>query len=531
MEMMKGTPISFGTAHGPIVFLSQTQAVPSAPVSGDPEEETRRWEEACTEANRQLEALRQERLESGHEEVAEILEIQQLFLEDEDVVERVACELQGGCSAQTAADRAFGALAEEFEGMEEPYMQARSADVRDLWARLTHILTRGKGGSSLEPVLSSPCILVAEDLLPSQLMGLPTDKLLGIALSAGVATSHTAVVIRALGIPAVFRLGPELLRLPEGTLVALDGGAGALYSAPTPDLLARWEHQAVQETESAHAPLTFRGRPVGLYANTSSPQDVALAKNAGAEGIGLFRSEFLFLNRDTWPTREEQLAVYQQAAKAVDGPVIIRTMDIGADKQAPYMGLPEEANPAMGNRGIRFSLAHLELFQTQISAIVEAAMLGHVGIMLPMVSTLEEVRRARQRVEEVISCMGSPLQLGQDIPFGVMIETPAAALISQELAKEVDFFSIGTNDLAQFTFGADRQNGALEEGLLAPSAAVLRLIEMCVTHAHQQGIWVGVCGEWASDPQCAVKLLELGVDELSLSPRQIPRLRTFLSRL
>lgn len=257
---------------------------------------------------------------------------------------------------------------------------------------------------------------------------------------------------------------------------------------------------------------------------------MALAKNAGAEGIGLFRSEFLFLNRDTWPTREEQLAVYQQAAQAVDGPVIIRTMDIGADKQSPYMGLPKEANPAMGRRGIRFSLAHPDLFQTQISAIVEAARFGQVGIMLPMVSTLEEVRRARQQVDEVISRMGSPLQLNRDIPFGVMIETPAAALISQELAKEVDFFSMGTNDLAQFTFGADRQNGALEEGLLAPSEVVLRLIEMCVTHAHQQGIWVGVCGEWTSDPQCAVRLLELGVDELSLSPRQIPHLRAFLSR-
>ena len=534
MFTIQGKRVHPGIAIGPVQLYRRRETRSGGRSSLTPPEEQARFELAGRHAAQQLRQLHQTSSCRLGEELAAIFLVQEAMLEDPDFLDAVDRQLQQGMTAEYAVTAAGEQCAALLEAAGDPYLCARAADARDLSRRLVSILS-GTCGSCLRP---TPGILLAADLCPSETVGLDPRSLLGVASSRGSSHSHSAILARAMGIPSL--TGIEIDPAWEGKLAILDGDAGVLYLDPDEETLRRARNRQLQQqarldalrAAPPHPCVTRDGRPVLLCANIASPQEAVSALEWGCQGIGLFRSEFLFLGRDTCPTEEEQFIAYQQTVLTMRGqPVIIRTLDVGADKQAPCLKLPLEVNPALGFRGIRYSLAHPELCRAQLRAILRAAAYGPLAVMFPMVTSVEELRSAKKlldRCRQELDAEGLPYG---DLDLGTMIETPAAAILADQLAAEVDFFSLGTNDLTQYLLAADRQNPALD-GLCDPHhPALKRLIRHTVEEGHRRGCRVGMCGELAADPSMTRWLLEIGLDELSVSPAALLELREHICNL
>ncbi|GMK37698.1 phosphoenolpyruvate-protein phosphotransferase [Paenibacillus sp. CCS19] len=551
-KALQGTPASSGIAIGYAKVLRTNIAAPAASKI-DPamaEAEAARFDAAVSTAAEELEAIRTKLLGDGKEHEAEIFEAHAFLLEDEELVgaarEKITAELFDGISAilETAKE-----VSEVLGALDDPYLRERSADVLDVGRRIARLLSGEQavdaaGGDSLDGVgaLDARAIIIAEDLTPSETAGLDASTVAGFATAVGGATSHSAIIARSGGFPAVVGIGEGLMDIQNGQLVIVDGGAGLVLIEPDAAMLAEYETRRLAAGGRQVEYDMFRDRPsmsadgvqVELVANIGSSADAKEAQRKGAEGIGLFRTEFLFMGRDTLPTEDEQYEAYRTAAEAfgADAPIVIRTMDIGGDKELPLLELEKEDNPFLGYRAIRISLDRPELFKTQLRAILRASAHGNVKAMFPMIATLKEWRMAKQLLEEAKQELSA-----KEVPFnpnmetGIMIEIPAAAMMADRLAREVDFFSIGTNDLVQYTMAADRMNPKLST-LSDPFApAVMRLIDRVITAAHAEGRWVGMCGEMAGHPLALPVLLGMGLDEFSMSAGSVTRARWLLARL
>lgn len=534
MLTIHGKQVHPGIAIGPISLYRRQEPQSGCRSTLTSTEEQARFALAARHAAQQLRQLHQTSSCRLGEELAAIFLVQEAMLDDPDYLDAVDRHLQKGMTAEYAVTAAGEQCAALLEATGDPYLCARAADARDLSRRLVSILS-GTCGSSLRPI---PGILLADDLCPSETVGLDHRSLLGLASRHGSSNSHTAILARAIGIPSL--TGIEIDPAWEGRLAVLDGDAGVLYLDPDEETLRRARQRQLQQqarldalrAAPPHPCVTRDGRPVLLCANIASPQEAVSALEWGCQGIGLFRSEFLFLGRDTCPTEEEQFIAYQQTVLTMGGqPVTIRTLDVGADKQAPCLKLPSEVNPALGFRGIRYSLAHPELFRAQLRAILRASAYGPLSVMFPMVTSVEEIRAAKALLEECrqeLDAAGLPYG---DLELGTMIETPAAAILADQLGDEVDFFSLGTNDLTQYLLAADRQNPALDALCDPHHPALKRLIRHTVEAGHRHGCRVGMCGELAADPAMTRWLLEIGLDELSVSPAALPGLREHICSL
>ncbi len=534
-----GVAASPGFAIGPVFQYRPALPPIEARPAEDPAAEWARLEVAIAAARDELAALERRVARQAGAAEAAIFEAHSLILADPDLAAAVRERLQAsGLNAEAVWAAAIDDQAAGYARLEDPYMQARAADVRDAGARVLRRLL------ALEPpslALEQPAILVAPDLTPSDTARLEPGRILGICTELGGATAHSAILARALGIPAVVGLGPRLASLPEGGVVALDGGKGWLWPAPDDDTRARlererdaWQRRQADARRAAQAPaVTADGRRVEVAANIGGPPDVAVALDYGAEGVGLFRTEFLFLDRQTAPSEAEQVAAYRQVAETMAGrPVIVRTLDVGGDKPLPYLDLGDEENPFLGWRGIRFCLDMPEVIRPQLRAILRASAHGRLKLMFPMISSLAELRRARAILAEVQAELreeGEPFD--ETMEVGIMIEVPSAVAVADQLAREVDFFSIGTNDLTQYAMAADRGNPRVAGLVDALQPAVLRLVRQTVEAGHAAGIWVGMCGELAGDALAAPLLIGLGLDELSMSAPAIPAVKAALRAL
>ena len=461
----------------------------------------------------------------------EIVEAHSLMLEDPELHGLVEAGIQEGKSATAAVEDAIAQFAAMLESLADAYLRERAADVRDLGRRLVAALT----GRSVGLRLDKPCVVVARDLAPTDTIGVDRKLLLGIVTEQGGPTSHTCILARSWGIPAVVAAPGLLAVAADGMTVAVDGTAGEVVLDPAPATLAEFERRvaaardaAAREAAEAGLPAeTPDGRRIELAANAGSPADVAAAMERGAEGVGLLRSEFLFMGRSAAPTEEEQYQAYAEALKNAGGRrVIIRTLDIGGDKDVPYLGLPKEENPFLGVRALRLCFARPDLFRTQLRALLRAGVHGRLAIMFPMVAGLSDLRQARAALEEARQSLAAEgIPHAEKPEIGIMIEIPSAALAARHLAREVDFFSIGTNDLVQYTLAVDRGNPDLAHMYQPYHPSVLRLIDEVVRAAHEQGRWVGVCGEMGGLPEGALLLLGLGVDELSMAAPLLGKIR------
>lgn len=529
MTTLNGQGVSRGTALGKVAFYRRSgQEIEPSAISDVPAE-LERFEKVCGQAAEELEQLYAETLSTLGEENALLFQIHEMMLEDPDFTDAVRARIEGEClCTEYAVDAAAKEAAAAFAAMDDEYMQARSADVLDVGRRLVRILTH----TDEEALFGSePVVVAADDLAPSETAQLDRSKVLAFLTSGGSANSHTAIFARTMGIPAVVGLGEALGPELDGREAAVDGERGLV--ALDPDEAVRMEFAALKADEDAgrartgryrgKASVTRDGRRVELCANVGGPQDVALALEGDAEGIGLFRSEFLYLQSRDYPDEETQFAAYRDVLERMEGKrVVIRTLDIGADKQADYFRLPREENPAMGMRAIRICLTRPEVFRTQLRALYRASAYGRLAIMFPMITHVSEVRQIKTIAEEVrqeLKEEGVPFD--GDVELGIMIETPAAALLSGDLAREVDFFSVGTNDLTQYTLALDRQNSSVAQFDDPAHEAVLKLIAMAAENAHRAGIWIGICGELGADPALTETFLRMGIDELSMSPAAI----------
>lgn len=534
MIRFQGKGVCGGVAIGKIAVLRRAPLTVTKTQIGSPNTELLRLQRAVQTATQQLSALSSETKQTLGDEEAQIFEIHAMMLEDEDFISAITETITAsGCNAEYAVQSAATEFAARFSAMEDAYMQARAADVRDIGNRLLRCLT---SHTEATPDRNAPCILCADDLTPSETAGLRSDTVLGFATAGGAANSHTAILARSMNIPAIVGLGTDFFdALQEGEILLVDGDTGECILAPDEAAIRAAEEKQsriARRIASLHAlksekTITKDGTKIELYANIGSAQDVNTALQNGAEGIGLFRSEFLYLQQSTCPDEITQMNAYRAVLEQMPRrKVIIRTLDIGADKQAPYLHLPPEENPALGVRGIRLCLEQSALFLTQLRALYRASVYGRLGIMFPMITTVDELEETLtlcKRAEAELTAEEIPFS--RSIEFGIMIETPAAALISHELAQKVDFFSIGTNDLTQYTLACDRQNPRLEHLNEPPHEAVFKLIEETVHSAHANGIWVGICGELAADAALTEALLRMGVDELSVAPKDILPLR------
>jgi len=499
----------------------------------DAQTELARMEDALAKTREQLLKLHEKALTEVGEANAAIFEIHAMMLEDPDYVESIQNIIT---TQQVNLEYAIGATADNFaavfEAMDDAYMQARAADVRDVSDRLLANLDEEKKDPN---VFTEPVILVADDLAPSETIQMDKDMVLGFLMKEGSVNSHTAILARSMGIPALVGIGDTLIEAQEGTFAIVDGIEGKAYVDPDPETLQRMEERQREAKErkellqslKGQENVTLDGRKVKIYANIGNTRDIGNVLMNDAEGIGLFRSEFLYLESQDFPTEDEQFMVYKQVAETMAGrPVVIRTLDIGADKQADYFHLDKEENPALGYRAIRICLTRPEIFKTQLRAIYRAAVYGNLLIMYPMIISVEEIHQIKEIEKEVkaeLQAEGIPFK--GDIESGIMIETPAAALISDELAKEVDFFSVGTNDLTQYTLAVDRQNVKLDPFCNTHHKAVLRLIQYAAENIHREGKWIGICGELGADTRLTELFLRLGIDELSVSPSMVLEVR------
>ena len=529
MTVLHGEGVSRGVASGNLRFLRRdAQAQPRREVA-DAEAEALRFDQAREGAMEQLGTLYEETCAKLGEEKALLFQIHQMMLEDLDYCESITGMIRDEhVNAEYAVEQTGEQFSQMFAQMDDAYMKERSADVLDVSRRVIRLLT-GQEDEALGG--DTPCIIAADDLVPSETARLDRSKVLGFITARGSSNSHTAIFARTMGIPAVVGLGDSLLEEFDGKNVFVDGASGEVFVDPDAQTTAELENRRDQEAAHRRYLDTFRGReavtPDGhrvlVCANIGAPKDLEAVLGADADGIGLFRSEFLYLGRDNYPPEEDQYQAYRQVLEAMDGRmVVIRTLDIGADKQADYFELPKEENPAMGLRAIRICLTRPEVFRTQLRALYRASAHGKLGIMFPMITSVSEVLRIKEicaQVREELKAEGIPFD--EHVELGIMIETPAAAVISDLLAQEVDFFSIGTNDLTQYTLAVDRQNAQVESFCDRHHEALLRLIRTTVENAHKAGIWAGICGELAADTTLTDFFMEVGVDELSMTPGAI----------
>ena len=533
MLTITGKPVYGAISIGPLALFHRNTISTAVRTITDPEAEVQRFQSAREEAAAQLGQLYEKALETVGEEDAAIFEIHQMMLEDDEYIEGVESHIREEMlNAEAAVDRTAQELAAMFRGMDDEYMQGRAADVLDISRRVEQILS---GGPAIDFSQYDQVILAADDLAPSETMQLDTKKILGFVLSGGSASSHTAILARNLGIATVVNTGTQIHTDLEGKMAVVDGFTGTVYLDPDEAMLAAMQEKQKQaqaererlENVRGKESVTQDGQKVLIYANAGNPADLPRVVASDAEGIGLFRSEFLYLENDDYPTEEQQFGAYKKALTAMEGKrVVIRTMDIGADKKADYFDLDPEENPAMGLRAIRICLTRPELFKTQLRALCRASVYGRLAIMFPMIISVEEVRKAKALLAEVMAQLKKEgIPCAEQIETGIMIETPAAALVSDALAEEVDFFSLGTNDLTQYTLAIDRQQTKLDDFFDPHHPAVLRLIEMTAKNAHKAGIWVGICGELGADLSLTEAFLRMGIDELSVSATSVLPLR------
>lgn len=534
MEQIFGKGVSKGVAAGPISFYRRPSGeIPRRSVT-DTAAELARFHDACETAKEQLGVLHDKALAEAGEDAAMLFEAHQMMLDDLDFVESIEGLIENDrLNAEAAVSDTGAQFAEMFAAMDDSYMQARAADIRDISTRVVGILT-GEGESGI--VSDVPCIVAADDLAPSETVQLDKSLILGFITAGGSANSHTAILARTMGIPAIIGAGDALQAEMEGKYAIIDGQTGETVIEP--DDAERERLLKKQAKEKALKELldqlkgkpnvTKDGRNVMVYCNIGSPADIdAVLQNDGG-GIGLFRSEFLYLQGSDYPTEDEQFEAYKTVAERMGGRrVIIRTLDIGADKQADYFHLDKEENPAMGLRAIRICLTRPEVFRTQLRALYRASAYGKIAIMFPMITSVwevQEIKRICRNIRAELAEEGVPM--ADKVELGIMIETPAAVMMSAELACEVDFFSVGTNDLTQYTLAVDRQGVGLDRFFDAHHPAVLRMLRMTAENAHRAGIWIGICGELGADAELTETFLSMGIDELSVSPSAVLPLRS-----
>lgn len=533
MITIQGKSVFGGVSIGKLMFYKRNEKVIKREHISDADAEWKRFEAAKGQAVDQLKELYEKALEDVGEANAMIFEIHQMMLEDLDYLESIeniirSQEVNAEYAVATTADN----FAQMFASMDDAYMQGRAADVKDVSERVLDILC---GVSAGVKEMTEPCIIAADDLAPSETVQLDKSKVLGFATMYGSANSHTAILARTMNIPAVIGLGETLSSQYDGKMAVIDGFTGILYVDPDEETLARMQEKRAKDLEQKELlnqlkgkeNVTRSGQKINVYANIGNVSDLGAVLKNDAGGIGLFRSEFLYLENSTFPTEEQQFAVYKQVAESMAGKkVIIRTLDIGADKQVDYFNLDKEENPALGYRAIRICLTRPEIFKTQLRALYRAAVYGNLSIMFPMIISVSEVKKIKEIIAQVqaeLKAEGIPYK--EDVELGVMIETPAAVMISRELAKEVDFFSMGTNDLTQYTLAIDRQNQKLDTFYDPHHPAVLAMIKMAADNAHAEGKWIGICGELGADLELTEEFLKMGLDELSVSPALVLPLR------
>ena len=532
MRVYHGKSVCGGIAIGKVSVYGRPEGRVEQEEAQNQEAEICRYREAAGIALEQLDGLYEKALRQVGEAEASIFEIHRMMLKDSEFqgsIENIIHTLS--VNAEYAVARTAENLEQKFQACEDAYMRERAADIKDIARRLLAIL---QDREEERVQVEEPVILLADDLAPSQTVQLDTSQVLAFVTARGSLNSHTAILARTMGIPALVGTDIPLDESLDGRPGIVDGAAGMLYIDPDRETCARMQKALEEEKEKKEllwtlkgkANLTLDGRSIQLHANIGSIKDLDLVLQNDADGIGLFRSEFIYLERTSFPTEEEQFRIYRTVAETMGGKrAIIRTLDIGADKQCAYFGMEKEENPALGCRAIRICLTRTEIFKTQLRALLRASAYGRLAIMYPMITSVKEVRRIREIVEEVkaeLEAQGLPQGHPEQ---GIMIETPAAAVISDLLAREVDFFSIGTNDLTQYMLALDRQNQSLDEFRDAHHPAVLRMIELTVENAHRAGIRVGICGELAADPELTGEFLAMGVDELSVAPERILPLR------
>ena len=531
MEKYTGKSVLRGIAIGRIYRYEKSDYQVVKTEISDAEAEKERLFNAVETAKKQLTALYEEALANVGEDHAMIFDVHKMLLEDEDYLDAAASVVLEGYNAEYAVETAGNQFAELFASMDDEYMKARAADIKDISARVIRILA-GIPEDGIQT--DEPVIVVADDLTPSETVKMDKNKILAFVTVRGSANSHTAILARSMNLPALVNTKMQLTDDINGKIGVVDGFDGEFLIEPEQEILddkILLKNQWVADLEALEQlkgkdNVTGDGRRIDVFANIGKVNDVEGALEADAGGIGLFRSEFLYLGRDSFPTEEEQFASYKAVLEKMgDKKVVIRTLDIGADKKVDYFNLEAEENPALGFRAIRICLDRPEIFITQLRAIYRASAYGRAAIMFPMVVSTAEVKRIKEIVEQVKAELGVEGYPMKEVELGIMIETPAAAVISDELAKEVDFFSIGTNDLTQYTLAVDRQNQKLESTCDTHHPAVLRLIEMTVQNAHKAGIWAGICGELAADTLLTETFVNMGVDELSVSASSVLKVR------
>ena len=538
MQYFQGKSVYKGIVMGPVAVLKKNDYQVKRARIEEPEAEVKRVKEAVEVSKKQLGRLYDKAVREVGEASAAIFEVHQMMLEDEDYKESIENIIS---TQQVNAEYAVASTGDNFSqmfaSMDDDYMRARAADIKDISNRLVKNLS-GQSADVMD--LDEPVIVVADDLSPSETVQMDKEKILAFVTVHGSANSHTAILARMMNIPALIGVDMDLEALHTGTEAAVDGFHGEFFVDPSEEVKERIQRKIEEEKEKQELLQQLRGkenvtkggRHINLYANIGSVADMGYVLENDAGGIGLFRSEFLYIGRNELPDEEEQFQAYKQAVQNMAGKkVIIRTLDIGADKQADYLNIEKEENPALGYRAIRICLAQPEIFKTQLRALFRASAYGNLSIMYPMITSTEEVAQIQaivQEVKEELKTDGIPYN---DVEEGIMIETPAAVMISDELAKMVDFFSIGTNDLTQYTLAIDRQNEKLDRFYNPHHKAILKMIQMVVDSAHQEGKWAGICGELGADPELTETFVRMGVDELSVAPSMILKLRKIIREM
>ena len=538
MKHLNGKSVYKGVALGKVLVLKKEAYIVKRVKVENPDEEVKRVEAARQKSQKQLQKLYEKAVKEVGEASAAIFEVHQMMLEDDDYNESIENIIRTQeVNAEYAVASTGDNFSEMFASMDDDYMRARAADIKDISERLVRNLS---GQNGMDTEFEEPVIVVADDLTPSETVQMDKEKILAFVTVHGSTNSHTAILARMMNIPALIGVDMNLEGIQSGTCAVVDGFTGEFILEPDENVQEAAKAKIAEEEEKKNLLLKLKGKEnvtksgkkINIYANIGSVGDMGYVLENDAGGIGLFRSEFLYIGRNELPTEEEQFQAYKQAVQNVAGKkVIIRTLDIGADKQADYLNLEKEENPALGYRAIRICLSQPEIFKVQLRALFRASVYGTLSIMYPMITSVEEVMRIKEIVKEVKAELKASDTPYKDVEEGIMIETPAAAMISDELAELVDFFSIGTNDLTQYTLAIDRQNEKLEEFYNPHHKAILKMIKMVVDNAHAAGKWAGICGELGADTELTETFVNMGVDELSVAPSMILKLRKIVREM